>query len=195
MIGTSMQDYIFIRASIFFLHWIAPLSILYCTITPCFQAFKLTSTRVPRILETWVIAEAVFYFLVYLPRRYYLQNAAIHPKPLNRAQRRALFLRCHSNVPDPERYLSTWFLGSPASEIKRDNVLDFFCWAFLNKAEVDPGDVQELDEYIGYLEELLQRKIERGRGKAKSLRLTLDDVDMLHRSLTWYLVSIKPLGV
>ncbi|KAK2470050.1 hypothetical protein H9L39_18198 [Fusarium oxysporum f. sp. albedinis] len=31
------------------------------------------------------------------------------------------------------------------------------------------------------------RKLEPGRGNAKCLRLTLDKVEMLHRSLTWYL--------
>ena len=48
---------------------------------------------------------------------------------------------------------------------------------------------EELEEYIRKMEELLERRIEPGRGNANCFRLTLDKVDMLHRSLTWYLVS------
>ncbi|RBQ72496.1 hypothetical protein FVER14953_01775 [Fusarium verticillioides] len=45
----------------------------------------------------------------------------------------------------------------------------------------------ELEEYIEKLEELLGKKLEPGRGDAKCLRMTLDKVEMLHRSLTWYM--------
>jgi len=92
-------------------------------------------------------------------------------------------------VPDPQRYLSKWFLDAPASEIKRENVKDFLRWAFLNKAEIDATDEEELDEYVQGLEKLVGRQFEAGRGEAKCLRLSLDRVDMLHRSLTWYTVS------
>jgi hypothetical protein len=193
MIGTSIQDYVFIRTCIFILYLIAPLSALYCLLISYLQLFDPPPPRVPWILNTWIAAEAAFYLLIYLPRRYYLQNAATHPKPLSREQRRALFLRCHDNIPDPERYLSKWFLGAPASEIKRENVKDFLCWAFLNKGEYDLAEEAELEEYVAALEKLLQRNLEEGRGKAKPLRLTLDEVDMLHRSLTWYLVSPEVL--
>ena len=52
-------------------------------------------------------------------------------------------------------------------------------------------DDEEIEEYIGEMEKLLGRKLEAGRGNAKCLRLTLDKVDMLHRSLMWYLVSFS----
>jgi hypothetical protein len=193
MIGKSVWNYIFIRTCIIFLHWIAPSCILYCIIIPPLHPFGLTSIRVPRILEVWAAGEAVFYFLVYLPRRYYLQDAAIHPKPAGREQRRELFQRCCGSVPDPERYLSGWFLGAPASEIKRENIKDFFCWGFLNKREYNLVEEMELEEYVGYMERFLKRDLEEGRGTAKPLRLTLDDVDMLHRSLVWYSVSLTTL--
>ncbi|RSL89251.1 hypothetical protein CEP52_014962 [Fusarium oligoseptatum] len=110
-----------------------------------------------------------------------------HPVPPCRADRRKLFLQCHNNVPDPAQYLRKWFRGAPASEIKRDNVKDFFRWAFLNTGEHDPVYDEELEEYTQEMERLLGRKLELGRGNAKCLRLTLDKVEMLHRSLTWYL--------
>ncbi|MCJ1461156.1 hypothetical protein MMC28_011538 [Mycoblastus sanguinarius] len=73
------------------------------------------------------------------------------------------------------------------SQIKRENVKEFFCWAFFNKERHGAEDEEELEEYVGKMEGLLGRSLEPGRGSAKSLRLTIDRVGMLHRSLTWYL--------
>ena len=183
MIGISAWDYIFIRTCIFVLHLVAPLSVLYSLVSWLLHL----PFRIPRVLEVWLALEAVFYLLVYLPRRTYLQAVVAHPAG-GRDERRRLFWRCHINIPDPERYLKRWFRDAPTAEIKRENVKDFFRWAFLHSGEPDPAYDEELEEYVGEMEKLLGRKLEPGRGNAQSLRLTLDKVEMLHRSLTWYLV-------
>ena len=118
-----------------------------------------------------------------------MQHKAIHPTTLPRVQRRELFERCHNTVPNAEQYLQKWFKHAPLSEIKRDNVKEFFCWAFLNKGSWGPEDDEELDEYADKIEELLGKELDAGRGSAEALRLTLDEVRMLHRSLIWYIVS------
>lgn len=66
---------------------------------------------------------------------------------------------------------------------------DFFLWAFFNRDGPPGDDDEELEEYVFAMEKLLGQPIEAGRGNAKCLRLTLDKVNMLHRSLIWYLVS------
>lgn len=66
---------------------------------------------------------------------------------------------------------------------------DFFLWAFFNHDGPPGDDNEELEEYVFAMEKLLGEPIEAGRGNAKCLRLTLDKVNMLHRSLVWYLVS------
>ena len=185
MVGTSVWDYIFIRTCILCLHLVAPLSILYSLASP----FVRLSFHIPRALKAWLALEAVFYLVVYLPRKAYLQTAAVHPTAPCRDDRRKLFWRCRNNIPDPDRYLTKWFRDAPEAEIKRENVKDFFRWAFLNTGEPGPAYDEELEEYAGEMENLLGRKLESGRGNAKCLRLTLDKVEMLHRSLTWYLVS------
>ncbi|KAK3304693.1 uncharacterized protein B0T15DRAFT_568446 [Chaetomium strumarium] len=162
-------EYIFIRTCIFFLHLIAPFSTLYSLARSLVHPLH----RVPHLLEVWLAPEATFYLLVYLPRRAYLQRVAVPPTTLCCEDRRLLFRRCHDNIPDPERYLSKWFLDAPAEEIRRENVKDFFRWAFLNTRDRDPAHDEE--------------KMEPGRGKAKCLRLTYDKVAMSHRSLAWYL--------
>lgn len=187
MASTTLWDYIFIRTSIFLLHLIAPLSILY-SLGAAVIRFPV---YIPRILEIWLALEAAFYLVVYIPLNHYLQRAATHPETLSRNDRRELFRRCHQNVPDPEGYLRKWFRDAPAAELKRENVKDFFRWAFLNTAEPDREHDAELEEYVSMMEMMLGRKLEPGRGNAKCLRLTLDKVEMLHRSLTWYLVGAR----
>ncbi|KAF2121190.1 hypothetical protein BDV96DRAFT_563750 [Lophiotrema nucula] len=183
MIGASVPELIFIRTCIFFLHWIAPLSIFISALSLVYPL----PFHIPFVARAWAALETAFYFFIYHPRKLYLQRAAIHPPRLSREDRRILFQRCHDNIPDPERYLQKWFLNAPASEIKRENVRDFFRWSFLNTGEHDVADDEELEEYTKALEELLGRKLQPGRGNANSFRLTLNKVDMLHRSLTWYL--------
>ena len=75
------------------------------------------------------------------------------------------------------------------SETKRENVKDFYCWAFLNKDAHGLLDDEELEEYVAKFEKGLGRKLESGRGAAVPLRLTLDKVKMMHRPLVWYTVG------
>ncbi|CEI67841.1 unnamed protein product [Fusarium venenatum] len=183
MAGTLSWDYVFIRASIFFLHLIAPLSVTYSLVSMLVRLpFQL-----PRVLQAWLALEALFYLAVYLPLKEYRQKATKHPAPPCRDDRRKLFLKCHKNIPDPAQYLGKWFRNAPACEIKRDNIKDFFRWAFLNTGDRDPSHDEELEEYTQEVEKLLNKKLEPGRGNAKCLQLTLEKVEMLHRSLTWYL--------
>ncbi|MCJ1421370.1 hypothetical protein MMC32_007733 [Xylographa parallela] len=183
MIGTSFKEYAFIRACIFFLHYIAPLSIACCVLT---LLIRHSGFRIPKLLEIIAVAETSFYLFVYLPRRHYLQHAAIHPTTLSRDERQRLFRLCHENVPDAELYLRKWFNWAPITDIKRENVKEFFCWALLNKGAWGPEDEEELEQYADSIGELLGRTLEPGRGPAKPLRLTLDKVNMMHRSLIWY---------
>lgn len=90
---------------------------------------------------------------------------------------------------EPEQYLSKWFKGAPSSEIRRENIKQFFCWSFLNKSDYGMHDNQELDDYANQLEKVLGRELPPGKGNAVALRLTLDKVQMLFRPLIWYLVS------
>ncbi|KAH6880396.1 hypothetical protein B0T10DRAFT_463956 [Thelonectria olida] len=170
MVGTSVWGYVFVRTSIFLLHLAAPLSVVYSLASWLVHL----PFRIPLALEIWLAFETAFYLFVYLPRKAYLQTVTTHPCAPCRDDRRRLFWRCHSNIPDPNQYLKKWFRNAPASEIKRENVKDFFQWAFLNTGELDPAYDEELEEYVGAMEKLLRRKLEPGRGNANCLRLTLD---------------------
>lgn len=191
MIGTSRAEYWFIRTCIIGLHYIAPLCILYCILLVSLYGLKATTYRFPVLVETVAVAETAFYLLVYVPYRYYLQRDAVHPPAPTRAERKELFKLCNKNITDAESYLQKWFMGADIREIKKENVKEFFLWAFFNRGGPPGDDDEELEEYIAATEKLLGRPIEDGRGKAKPLRLTLDKIDMLHRSLIWYFVCIR----
>ena len=194
MIGTSTTEYLFIQACIYFLHYVAPLSALYCIIV---FALRPWAYRIPIWLEVWAIAEAGFLLLLYIPRKVWLQRAASHPEALPREKRKELFTLCINTVEDPKNYLKYWFCGASLSDIKRENVkgsllsytvvtlltdVELFCWAFLNKAKWGPEDDEELEEYADETEARLGTKLEPGRGKAVSLRITIDEVKTMYRS-------------
>jgi hypothetical protein len=72
MIGTSIAEYIFIRGCILFLHNIAPASLLYCVLLLYPLPEALSSYRLPSYLEVWLVAEAAFFTIFFLPYKYYL---------------------------------------------------------------------------------------------------------------------------
>ncbi|KAI0997061.1 hypothetical protein K3495_g11127 [Podosphaera aphanis] len=113
------------------------------------------------------------------------------PKKATKIRKQTPF--CVTSAPYPfeakrvfEGYLRGWFLGADLKDIKRENVKEFMLWAFFNRDGPPGNDDDELEEYVQEIENYLGRPIEKGRGKAVALRLTLDKVKMLHRSLLWY---------
>jgi hypothetical protein len=192
MIGTSAFEWYLICTAIFLLRYVTPLCVVYFVAVITLYGFKAAYSPASLVIASIAIAETLFYLLVFLPYRIYLQREAVHPPTLPRHERKALFARCNENIPEGEAYLSKWFLGAPAEEIKRENLKEFFLWAFFNRGGPPGEDDEELEEYVTQTEELLGRKMEPGRGNAECLRLTLDKVEILHRTLAWYLVSPCP---
>jgi hypothetical protein len=189
MIDHTPFWYVFILVCVVVLRAIAPLSIAY---TAFLLIYRPQAYRLPWPLEYWAAAETVFYAGFYLYRHSYLQNPTIHPELGPREDRRELAERCLASIPDYEKYLSKWFFGAALGDIKRENLKDFFRWAFLNSGTVDPAYDDELEEYVQRLEENIGRKFEPGRNsKVKCYRLSIDNASILHRSLWWYFVSFE----
>jgi hypothetical protein len=188
MIDHTPFWYIFILTCIILLRAVAPLSIAYLAAIALLPPVRSSPYRLPLLLESLAAAEAIFYLIFYLYRTYYLQQPAIHPPLVSPAQRRALVDRCFANIPDCEKYISKWFLGASLADIKRDNIRDFFAWAFLNSATPVPAYDAELDGYIERLERAIGREFAPGRSSVRCLRLSVDNAAILHRSLIWYFV-------
>ncbi|KAI4213121.1 MAG: hypothetical protein LQ351_004275 [Letrouitia transgressa] len=161
MIGQSRGAYVFIRTFIFFLRSIAPFSILYWLLRVSILPEIL---HLPFLLEFVAATEVLFYFLVFLPRNHLFQNPAVHPVVPPRAERRELFRKCLDTVPDIKEFIK---LGSrePRNKIRRDNVKEWLCWAFLNKATWNADEDAELDDYLKEIEGLLGEELPPGRGQ------------------------------
>jgi hypothetical protein len=192
MIGTSPAEYIFIRACILFLHNIIPVSVLI-TIRLLFRPFLPQSVRcyhIPLLVEAWLVAEAVFFTVVFLPLQYRLQRSAIYHEPMSQEQREKLFRYCNKNVVDPEKYLSRWLMVAEGGHIKRENVKDFIRWAFFHPVQALEQHEPEVEAYTRDTEKLFGRELPLGKDNVKNLGRMLNEVDALHRSLLWYTVGL-----
>lgn len=168
MLNPTFHGLIFIRFWVFFLTYL-PFIVLV----------------LPR--PFWVIlpVEALYYIFLLRPFKRRLAHLARHPS--HEPNRAAIFQRCLDNIPDPERYLSLWALGADINDIKRDNVKDFLLWAFFDREDATPEIEDELEMFIAKTEEQLGRPLAPGRGSARPVRLTFDQVPTRYRSVVWYM--------
>ncbi|EME45069.1 hypothetical protein DOTSEDRAFT_87522 [Dothistroma septosporum NZE10] len=139
-------------------------------------------------LWLFCIPEAIWYlFMLYYAQ--YIQREAIHPPMRNRDERQQLFSKIRSEIYDPITFVSGWFRGADPRAIGKDELRKFIDWAFWEgRAGEEHGDAAEIEEYVQKIEKMMPRGFAEGTGKAKSLRLTLDAIEIEPRSLLWYAV-------
>ncbi|GAP84238.1 putative alpha beta hydrolase fold family protein [Rosellinia necatrix] len=197
MIGNSLPEYVFIRISIFLLQYTTPICLAYLAILSTINGLESVSSWTGRVAIGYSILDILYAIFIYYPYNRRLKWPAQHPPLRPRAERWALFIRCLDNVPDTASYLQAWFLGADKADIREDNVREFFSWAFFDRL---PGnetaeELEELDEYVAEVQRRIDYQLEPGRGKAKSLRLTLDEIEVRYRSIAWYIIiAIVDLG-
>lgn len=192
MIGKSTAEYIFIRCTILFLHNIAPFSVIYCILLICSQSVLpgLQLNRVPLPIQVWFIAEAIFFFMIFLPHKYFLSRSTIDLEPLTESERNELFKRVSINIPEIQRFLKGWFVGADLDKVKRENVKDFIRWAFFNNLPGDREAEDDVELYTREIEALQGRPFPEGKSSGlEHLGQKLEKTDGLHRSLLWYLVG------
>jgi pimeloyl-ACP methyl ester carboxylesterase len=198
MINSSPVEYAGIRFCIVALSAVTPISIV-CTLASVLTLLLADThflcalvSHIPRPLHVYFFAETIFYFAFYLPYIRRLQKAAEHPPLLSQRDRRILFERVTQdcNAEELERHLRGWFRHAEITDIGRDGMKDWLAWAFFEGRINDESPSQtitnELEEYTLQLEQILGRQFPAGYGPAKPIRLTLDPVELSHRSLLWY---------
>jgi pimeloyl-ACP methyl ester carboxylesterase len=199
MLDHTIPNYVFIRSVIFGFQAVTPI----CIFIASFSIAEPPHTPFRRFLLVWSLIEIIFWVGVYIPRSRALQAAAQHPPALNREERKELFWKCWAKIPHPEYFLSRWFLGARPSEIRRDNVREFYKWALLDRGTETPESVskrlaehpqeckeedEDLDSFVDGIETLLGHKLEPGHGNVQSMRLTVDAVNTSHRPVLWYVI-------
>lgn len=76
--------------------------------------------------------------------------------------------------------------------MKRGDVTDWLLWALFATRPADALEEwkEELQEYTEVVEDMLEEKLEDGRADdVRSMRLTFDPVEVVHKPFLWYLVS------
>lgn len=188
MLKNTLLNRIFIRGSILLLRAIAPSSILYC----CARLAGLYTTR--RILlgalDVCATCESFFYLAVYLPRKWTFNRSSQVVSPLlSRSQRRELFIKSWEATSDAKLYLSKWFYMAPVERLCCEDVKDFISWRLWNRIERNMDDEDELDEYLAYTQDVLGWHFAPGRSGVKSMMVTFEPLQTMHRPLFWYLVN------
>ncbi|KAJ3823628.1 hypothetical protein F5880DRAFT_498512 [Lentinula raphanica] len=199
MLGRTIHEHIFILISIALLRLVAPASFLYL-----FLCLYTRSLAINHLAHPWIfpiaLLEVSFYLLVYIPRKGVLQKATYTAPLLTPEQRHALFLRCSQHISfsstssAPSALTSTYPLGWFSSPVlKRENLIEWILWALFScdpsNPHVEDSWKDEINAYVARVEEILGRKVEAGKEiKTKALRLTLDEVKMVHRPLVWYMI-------
>ncbi|EIM92937.1 uncharacterized protein STEHIDRAFT_90320 [Stereum hirsutum FP-91666 SS1] len=184
MIGNSILDYVLIRICIVAFRLVAPLSALHAV-----ASIYLGHAVVSKYLLYYTFLETFFFLGVYLPRKWSLQTATIHPQLLPRAERRALFEKCSQKM--SEATIRPWFLQTESGRIMRDNAADWILWALFSTHEGEYTEEweEEINEYLEMFAERLGRPLAQGRdANIKCMRLTLDPVVMCHRPFLWYMI-------
>ena len=93
-----------------------------------------------------------------------------------------------------ERFLRGWFLDSPISDIKIDNMVEFLAWAMFakNANEIDRDEKSEIDKVIAYVKDKHGFSLSAGYNESvKCARLNLDPVTPIHRPLSFHVVIIS----
>ncbi|KAI1852722.1 hypothetical protein JX266_002263 [Neoarthrinium moseri] len=137
-------------------------------------------------VEVYGAIEILWYFIWFLPFKAYLQRPGLSMIPTTRAQRKALIERLLNHVPDVRLFIRKWFNDAHLDEVYRDDVKDWLLWALwgvISDTDIDPD---ELEEYVCEAESRSGLTLPRGRAGARPMRLSLDPVKMIHRSLLWY---------
>lgn len=194
MIDSTPAWYAFIRACIFLLQAVTPLSVASCVWDILFWS---TTWHLPLALRIWSAAEVVFYIAFQVPFFRYLQAPAVHPPLRSEDERRALFRRviARATPADLERHMCRWFKDLDFGVIRREDVKAWIAWAFFEgRIDADGKHEHELEDYVGAIERLLGKKFLAGTGEARPLRLTLDPVQAGCRSLLWYWVRTHGLA-
>lgn len=187
MLNPTLPNLIGVLLGITLLRSLAPLSAVYTAYNAYQYASYGEHTASPALiaLQLWCLAETVF-LLWFLAYRIYLQAEAVHPPLRSQDERRRLFNKVQDEVNDPERFMTGWFRGAKVEDIGKNEVRRFLNWSFW-EGRATEADAEELEEYVGQTEKLAGVKLKENGG-ARSLRLTLDPVEMDYRSLVWYTI-------
>jgi pimeloyl-ACP methyl ester carboxylesterase len=88
-----------------------------------------------------------------------------------------------------EEWLEMWFLGTPIADIPRDNLVEFYAWAFFTRepAELDRENRDALESIIMKSERQFNWKFQPGYNpQVKAIRTNFDPIKVWYHPLAYY---------
>ena len=183
MLKDSSTNRRIIRIVISIFHAHGPFCLCYTLWVLAARCWPILAFGRERFLNRWAlwffcIPEAIWYLFM-LCYAQYIQREAVHPPIRSRDERRQLFRKIRSEIYDPITFVSGWFRGADPQAIGKDELRKFIDWAFWEgRAGEEHGDADEIEEYIRQIEKMMPKGFAEGAGNAKSLRLTLDAIEI-----------------
>ncbi|KAI0100937.1 alpha beta hydrolase fold family [Nemania sp. FL0031] len=184
MIPNTTAYYFFIRITIFCLQAVVPASVLYSACA--FFGYRFAALPI----ELLAYAEVLFFFVVSRPRQHSLNKSPPEIIKRTRQERRLLFKKCWSSVPDLESFMTAWFGRNRLDSICREDVKDFLAWGLLYKTQATDEDDEELEEYLHQTEERLCFKFRPGYGTHRPLQVSTDPLRLRHKPLIFYVIGV-----
>eukprot|EP00158_Paraphelidium_tribonemae_P003587 Partr_v1_DN26241_c0_g1_i1_m48694 putative NA len=190
-----MLFYWFVRAKIFILSAILPLSI--AVLLTAYWTFSLAvdrdnTTTIPATFIAIALAEFLFCLLYYYKRSHLDAFSPYNPDlfVLSKADRMALFYLCANNVANPKEYFSGWFHHAPYEQIKRGDISRFLAWAFYGERveNLNAEDAAEIGEMIDFIADKFKVTFELGDSHLPCIRLNFDPVIPKYRPLGYYIL-------
>lgn len=189
LVGLSKPELIFVRVTAVLLIYPGLICLAYFVLAALAGGVPAIAHPFSIFIEVYGAIEILWYLFWFLPFKHRLQRPGFAPSRMTREERKELFTKGMSTVPDLEAYMRGWFDKAHMEDIRRDNLKEWLLWSLFGRDGGFGDDAAELDEYIQELEERMAVTFKKGRGDAKALRLSFDPVKMTHRSLLFYSVS------
>ncbi|KAK0334474.1 hypothetical protein LTS02_013289 [Friedmanniomyces endolithicus] len=181
---------ILMRVGVLLFRSITPLCMIHCILYVAGLAPIFTIWGITIRFELITFPETLFYLLVYLPRRYTLQQLEPTGTNFSDEERRDLFDTCWNSVPDMEHFIRTWFRGAEIDDVRRGDLKEWLAWGFWNESSASKVSDEVLDEFVAITERKLGRELKEGRELHQPIRPTIDPIKIQHRPLTYYVFGV-----
>ncbi|PCH39784.1 alpha/beta-hydrolase [Wolfiporia cocos MD-104 SS10] len=165
---------------------VAPASIVYSS-----ACLLLGRAIWSKWLAAYAATEMLFYLLIYLPRKQYLNETTVCPPLLNHVERQALFRRTLPFIFQSHTATGWFYARDPSAQLQRENVEELLLWALFS---TEPHGLREewkdeLSEYVKQVEERIGHTLANGRNEeVRCMKFTQDRIRMSHRPLLYYLI-------
>ncbi|KAI8591395.1 Alpha/Beta hydrolase protein [Geranomyces variabilis] len=170
-------------------------SLLHSYSTPTLIALTL--------LTAWMLGETLWYpYHMYTANRLRARRDPAHVAKTPE-ERRKLYERCLAALAqgsDVRKSIEGWFFGAPIETIGRENMVQWFAWAMWDAEPHDltPSELQEISQFIADTERAAGGGVVIREGynpDVKCMRLTIDDMQHLHRPFVYYVVISAMHGI